>query len=50
MILKDTGKGLNCSMDALDWIARVTSHIPAHHEQMIRYDGRYSNASPGKRS
>ncbi len=32
-----TAKGLTCSIYALDWIARVTSHIPAHHEQMIPY-------------
>lgn len=44
-----TAKGVTCSLDALDWIARVTSHIPAHHEQMVRYNGRYSNAARGKR-
>ena len=36
-------------MDALDWIALVISHIPDVHEQMVRYYGRYSNASRGKR-
>jgi hypothetical protein len=36
-------------MDALDWIALVTSHIPDPHQQMVRYYGRYSNASRGKR-
>ena len=35
-------------MDALDWIARVVSHIPDPGEQMVRYYGRYSNASRGK--
>jgi hypothetical protein len=36
-------------MDALDWIALVTSHIPDPHQQMVRCYGRYSNASRGKR-
>ncbi len=44
-----TKKGLSRCMDALNWIALVTSHIPDSHEQMIRYYGRYSNASRGKR-
>ena len=37
------------SMDALDWIAQVVSHIPDPGEQMVRYYGWYSNASRGKR-
>jgi hypothetical protein len=44
-----TNKGLTRSLDALDWIALVTSHIPDPHQQMVRYYGRYSNASRGKR-
>ena len=44
-----TSKGIRRHMDALDWIALVTSHIPDVHEQMVRYYGRYSNASRGKR-
>jgi len=44
-----TSKGIRRRMDALDWIALVTSHIPNVHEQMVRYYGRYSNASRGKR-
>jgi hypothetical protein len=28
-------------MDALDWIALVTAHIPNPHEQMVRYYGWY---------
>ena len=44
-----TTKGVLRCMDALDWIAFVTSHIPSPHEQMVRYYGRYSNASRGKR-
>ena len=44
-----TTKGLTRRMDALDWIALVTSHIPDPHQQMVRYYGRYSNASRGWR-
>ncbi len=48
-----TAKGVHRCLDALDWIALVTSHIPNSGEQMNRYYGRYSNASrrqaaPGK--
>ena len=42
-----TSKGLHRTLDALDWIALVTSHIPNRGEQMSRYYGRYSNASRG---
>jgi hypothetical protein len=45
----ETTKGIHRSMDVLDWIALVTSHIPNPHEQTVRYYGRYSNASRGKR-
>jgi hypothetical protein len=44
-----TTKGKTQSMDALEWIALVTSHIPDVYEQTVRYCGRYSNASRGKR-
>ena len=44
-----TAKGVRRTLDALDWIALVTSHIPSPGEQMSRYYGRYSNASRGKR-
>ena len=44
-----TAKGVARSMDALDWIAQVVSHIPDPGEQMVRYYGWYSNASRGKR-
>jgi hypothetical protein len=30
------------------WIAKVTSHIPQTGAQILRYCGRYSNASRGK--
>ena len=44
-----TAKGVSRCLDALDWIALVTSHIPDPGEQITRYSGRYSNASRGKR-
>jgi len=44
-----SAKGVARSMDALDWIAQLVSHIPDPGEQMVRYSGVYSNASRGKR-
>ena len=44
-----TPKGVRRTLDALDWIALVTSHIPGPREQTTRYYGRYSNAARGKR-
>jgi len=35
--------------DVLDFIARLTQHIPDTSEQLLRYWGFYSNASRGKR-
>jgi len=35
--------------DALEWLAAMTSHIPDHGEQMVRYYGYYSNLSRGLR-
>ena len=36
-------------MDYLEFVARVTSHIPDKGQVMIRYYGLYSNAHRGKR-
>ena len=36
-------------MDYLEFVARVTSHIPDKGQVMIRYYGLYSNAYRGKR-
>ncbi|MFQ5741623.1 MAG: transposase [Acidobacteriota bacterium] len=44
-----SAKGITCSMDALDWIALVTSHIPDPGEHMVRYYAFYSNVARGKR-
>ena len=35
-------------MDYLEFIARVTSHIPEKGQVMVRYYGLYSNAHRGK--
>jgi len=35
-------------LDPLEWIAKLTLHIPDHGAQTIRYCGRYSNVSRGK--
>ena len=35
-------------MDYLEFIARVTSHIPDKGQVMVRYYGLYSNAHRGK--
>ena len=34
--------------DYLDWIARLTSHIPEKGAQLVHYHGAYSNAHRGK--
>ena len=34
---------------ALDWLARLVSHIPNRGEQLVRYYGYYSNKSRGMR-
>ncbi|MDP3012346.1 MAG: transposase, partial [Candidatus Hydromicrobium sp.] len=35
--------------DALDFIASLASHIPNMGEQMVRYNGYYSNVCRGRR-
>ena len=37
------------NLDALDWLALLTTHIPNRGEQMVRYCGYYSNKSRGMR-
>ena len=44
----DKHGSLEESMDYLEFIARVTSHIPDKGQVMIRYYGLYSNAHRGK--
>ncbi|MFP4573442.1 MAG: transposase, partial [Desulfobacterales bacterium] len=35
--------------NALDWLARLTTHISNRREHMVRYYGYYSNKSRGMR-
>jgi hypothetical protein len=44
-----TAKGAHLSLDALEWIALVTQHIPNRGEHTRHYFGYYSNAARGKR-
>ncbi|MCI0603703.1 transposase [bacterium] len=36
--------------DSLEWIAKVTSHIPEKGSQLVHYYGAYSNAHRGRRA
>lgn len=40
---------VNETFTALDWLARLVTHIPNKSEQMVRYYGYYSNKSRGIR-
>jgi hypothetical protein len=37
------------TLDALDWLAQLVTHIPNKGEQIVRYYGYYSNKSRGLR-
>ena len=37
------------TFNALDWLARLVTHIPGRYEQTVRYYGYYSNKSRGMR-
>lgn len=37
------------TFDAIDWLARLVTHIPNKGEQLIRYYGRFSSKSRGLR-
>ena len=37
------------TFSAMDWLARLVTHIPNRYEQMVRYYGYYSNKSRGMR-
>lgn len=41
--------GVKETFTALDFLARLVTHIPAKGEQMVRYYGYYSNKSRGMR-
>jgi len=36
-------------LDALEWLADMTSHVPNKGEEMVRYYGHYSNVARGRR-
>jgi len=38
------------TMEALDWMAKVVTHVPNKGEQLVRYYGFYSNKARGIRS
>jgi len=42
------GKNRKENIDYLEFIARVTSHVPDKGQVMVRYFGLYSNAHRGK--
>jgi hypothetical protein len=44
-----TAKGARLNLDALEWIALVTQHVPEPGEHTRHYFGHYSNAARGKR-
>lgn len=37
------------TFNAMDWLARLVTHIPGRYEQTVRYYGWYSNKSRGMR-
>lgn len=37
------------TFDALDWLARLVTHVPGRYEHTVRYYGYYSNKSRGMR-
>ena len=43
------GMASSSSIDAIEWLAAMCSHVPNKGEQMVRYYGYYSNVSRGKR-
>ena len=49
VIYKDKSGILSETFDAIDWLARLMTHIPSKGEQLVRYYGFYSNKSRGVR-
>jgi hypothetical protein len=49
IIYKGKNNGTIQAFDALDWLARLVTHIPNKGEQFVRYYGFYSNKSRGQR-
>ncbi|MBI1748214.1 MAG: transposase [Acidobacteria bacterium] len=46
---KQKGPEVIQTFSALDWLARLSTHIPDKWEPMVRYDGWYSNRPRGER-
>lgn len=49
VIYKGKNSGVRETFVALDWLARLVTHIPNRGEQLVRYYGYYSNKSRGMR-
>nr|WP_255405167.1 transposase [Thermoanaerobacterium sp. RBIITD] len=49
VIYKGKNSGVRKTFVALDWLARLVTHIPNRGEQLVRYYGYYSNKSGGMR-
>lgn len=49
IIYKGKNNGTAQTFDALDWLARLVTHIPNKGEQFVRYYGYYSNKARGQR-
>ena len=49
VIYKDKSGIVSQTFDALDWLAKLITHIPDKGEQLVRYYGYYSNKSRGMR-
>jgi hypothetical protein len=49
VIYKSKNKVKTKTFEALEWCAKVVSHIPNKGEQLVRYYGFYSNKSRGQR-
>jgi len=49
VIYKGKNSGVSETFVALDWLARLVTHIPNRGEQLVRYYGYYSNKSRGMR-
>ncbi len=49
IIYRGKNSGITQVFDALDWLARLVTHIPNKGEQFVRYYGFYSNKARGQR-
>jgi len=47
VVYKGKTSGVDETFTALDWLARLVTHIPGKGEQTVRYYGYYSNKSRG---